>query len=241
MSQRTTQSKLAGVRARRRQRGALAVEGMIVIVMMTGIVLGLWYMRKVFSGKLLTITASRADAWKDSLTGCDSGNQGKLYDTIHEQSKDSNNKICKDPNDCSGSSVDGLSDDGTSSSPDWFPSGSTNATSKSLTVSSDTYNTTVTTEHQFSCNEKPASRELELGSLDLLSSVINTVKKIPDEDVDEDTTSEICQQHKGVPIRWQTVSCDDKMYKLGVKADPLHWYTRTRDIDPDAPDNSKSD
>lgn len=242
MTTQPLQSTRARIRARRRQRGALAVEGVIVAVMMTGIVLGTWYMRKVYSGKLLTIVASRADAWKEALGGCDSGDQGKLYDTIHEQSKDKNNKICKDPKDCSDSSVDGLNDNGSSTPPpDWFPNSASPTVSKSLTVSSDSYSTSLTTTRMFSCNEKPAPRELELGSMDLLSSVIQTVKKIPDEEVQEDTTDQICQRRFGVPIRWQTVSCDESVYKNMHNADPKHWYTRTQDLNPDAPDNSKSD
>ena len=223
--------------SRRRQRGALAVEGMIVIVMMTGVVLGTWYMRKVYSGKLLTMTASRADAWRDALTGCDSGNQQKLYENIHEQSKDKNNKICKDPNNCSDSSVDGLADDGsTSTPPDWFPTGSANATSKSITVSSDTYQTTLTTNRQFSCNEKPA-KELQLGSLDLLSSVADIVKKIPNEEVDEDKTTQTCWQKYGIPIRWHQMNCQTDLVFSG-NLDPAHLYSQRRDLDIDAPDNS---
>lgn len=223
---------------RARQRGALAVEGMIVVVMMTGIVLGIWYMRKVYSGKLLTMTASRAEAWRDALTGCDSGNQGKLYENLHESSKDKNNKVCKDPNDCSGSSVDGLNNDGdTGTAPDWFPTGSANSASKSITVSSDQYSTTLTTNRQFSCNEKPA-KELQLGSLDLLGSVADLVKKIPDEEVDEDKVAQTCWRHYGIPIRWHQVDCQTD-YFFTHNLDPLGWYTQHRDIDIDAPDNSK--
>ncbi len=225
-------------KTRRAERGALTVEALIIIAMMTVIVMGTLFMRKVYSGKLLTITASRADAWKLALRGCDSGDQGKVYDTIHEQSKDKNAQLCKNPNDCADGSVDGLADDGsTSPPPSWFPSASGDESTKSLSVSSDAQSATLSTSRRFSCNEKP-SKELQLGSLNLLGQVADIAKKIINEEVDEDTTAKTCWQKYGVPIKWHQMNCEtDLTFKNNN--DPTGLYSQRRDLDVPAPDNSK--
>ncbi len=224
--------------ARGSERGGLSVEALIVISMMTVIATGIFFMRKVYSGKLATMTASRADAWKLALAGCDSGDQGKLYETIHQQSKDKNAKLCKDPNDCSTDSVDGLNDDGSSSPPPgWFPSASGDEVTKNISVSSDPHSATLSTSRRFSCNEKPA-KELQLGSLNLLGQVADIAKKIIDEEVDEDTTAKTCWQKYGVPIKWHQMNCEtDLTFKNNN--DPAGLYSQRRDLDVSLPDNSK--
>lgn len=218
------------------------MEGVIVIVMMVSVVIGIWFMRQVYSGKLLTMQASRAGAWKIALDGCPGGNEGKVYEPIQEQSKDPNAQVCKDPNNCQDSSVQGLSDDGTSSAPDWFPSATGDQVSKSISVNSDTYSATLTTNRQFSCNEKP-SKWLELGSTDLLGAVADIAKRLIDEEVKPDTKAQKCQINPliccgkapvaGCNKKWHDISCNSTSYKDKSRADPLSCYSRKTDVPAD--------
>jgi len=220
-------------RKRTGQRGAVAVEACIVIVMMTGIVMGTWYTRMVFSAKLATINAGRADAWKDALKGCDStASLGDVYKHLHEESKDTSQHVCQDPNDCStgNGNVDGLSNDG-STKPDWFPASAGNSSNKSMSVAVDSlYTTTVSTTAAYACNPTPHN-ELDLGAG--LADAIGQILKIPDEEVTASEVAKKCQKH-WVIGGWKDVSCDDYPFKgpgCGDNTcDPLHWYSRKVDI-----------
>ena len=214
MTNPTSNALLRALKSRLRQAGAVALEGVIVIVMMTSIMIGVMFMRKMFSGKLLTMTAARADAWQYALEGCDSGNESKLYEKLHDKSKDPKAAVCPDPKDCSASGVEGLADDGsTTPPPDWFPNGAAQEGNRSLTVTVNAMSRTLTTVRKFSCNEKPAALEMHLGSLDLLSSVVDTAKKIPEEEVKEDTTAQRCMR-QGLVGHWWEVDCKtDSNYK----------------------------
>ena len=224
-------------RARRRgQRGGVAVEAVIVVVMMTGIVMGTWYTRLVFSGKLLTLTASRADAWRDALKGCDStGSLGDVYKHLHEESKDTSQSVCQDPADCSNGNgnVDGLSNDG-STQPSWFPDTDGNSNTKSLSVAVDSlYATTLNTTTEFACNPKPHD-ELDLGGG--MSDAINQILKIPDEEVQSSTVAKRCMQQYVLGQPWHEKSCDDFAFNGCQKAhvacpDPLHTWAQRWDID----------
>jgi hypothetical protein len=240
------ESKMRGTPlGRTRQRGAVAVEGVIVVVMMVAVVSGIWFMREVYSGKLVTMQVSRAGAWKVALDGCVGGEEGKLYPPIHDESKDPNAKICKEPDSCEDSSVEGLSDDGTTDPPpDWFPAASGDEVSKSVSVSSDPHSATLITMRQFSCNEKP-SKWLQLGSTDLLGEVADVVKKIIDEQVPPDTTAQKCQINPliccahapvaGCGHKWHDIPCDSTSYKDKSRGDPLHCYSRKVDLTIDTP------
>ncbi len=220
--------RLRGRALRRTRRGAVAVEACIVIAMMVGVVLGTWFMRQVFSGKLLTITAGRADAWKDALNGCDtSGGVSSLYDKLHEQSKDPSQKVCNDPDNCGDGTVDGLNADG-SSTPAWFPTGSAPEAQKSINVAEDSlYSATLVTHYKFSCNDKPHD-ELDLGGS--LSDVINQVTKIPKEEVPPDQVAQDCYQKQFVWSKWKKVDHDTNDFCNGTYIVLGSTYFKREDV-----------
>lgn len=217
---------------RRSQRGAVAVEGVIVAVLLVGIMLGTWFLHHVFVAKWQTMQQSRSAAWAIALQGCGDEAASQLYGPIHEKSKDDKAKICDNPDDCQGSSVEGLDNDGEGTAPAWFPQGKGNDSAFSKTVEVFSFAPrTLTTNRKFSCNEKP-SGELQLGSSGALDGVADIAKKIVDEEVNPDESAKRCQRHYGVPIKWHDVSCDEFLFKNGYNgADPLHWYTRKVDLD----------
>jgi hypothetical protein len=221
---------------RGRQRGAVAVEGMIVMVMMTVVVMGTWFTRQVFSGKLLTVVGARADAWKDALKGCDDTSAlGGVYQQLHDQSKDPSQKICTDPNDCStgNSSVDGLNNDG-STTPSWFPNDTGNKGTKSLAVAVDAaYSTTVSTTIDFACNPKPHN-ELDLAGG--LVDAVNQILKIPDEEVTPSPVAQRCMHQWVVGQPWKEESCSQWAFDGCANAhvacpDPRHLYYQRWDVD----------
>ncbi len=195
------------------QRGAVTVEGLIVIVMMTVVVMCTWFTRQMFAGKLLTLTEARADAWNYALKGCDNSSAlGDVYKQLHEQSKDTTKNICTDPNDCSSgnSDVEGLKNDGdTTTPPSWYPTGAGTPGTKSMIVAVDAaYSTTVSTTVDFACNPEPHD-ELDLGAG--LTDAVNQILKIPDEEVNPEMVSYECwQNYYTFPsIHWQKANCED--------------------------------
>jgi hypothetical protein len=224
------------LRRRRRARGAVAVEGVIVAVLLVGIMLGIWFLHHVFVAKWQTMQQSRAAAWTTALQGCVDDSAAQLYGPLHEKSKDDGAKICADPSNCEGSSVEGLDNDGDHAAPAWFPQtkGPDSAFSKTVEVLSFAPRT-LTTRRQFSCNEKP-SGELHFGSSGALDGVADIARKIIDEEVQPDESAKKCQRRYGVPIEWHDVACDEGLFKFGNGgADPLHWYTRKVDLDFEPP------
>ncbi|MFZ5896380.1 MAG: TadE/TadG family type IV pilus assembly protein [Myxococcota bacterium] len=232
-------SLLLKLKRRRVQRGAVAVEGVIVAMLLVGIMLGVWFLHQVFVAKWQTMQKSRATAWVTALQGCVDDSASRLYSPLHEKSRDPNAKICENPADCEGSSVEGLSNDGAGSAPDWFPQAEGKDASASKTVEVFSFAPrTLTTRHQFSCNEKP-SGELQFGSSGALDGVADIARKIVDEEVQPDEAAKQCQRRYGIPLEWHNVSCDEGLYKFGADgADPLHWWTRKVDLElPRPPDD----
>ena len=220
------------LRQRRVRRVAVAVEGIIVAMLLVGIVLGTWFMHHVFVAKWQTMQQSRSAAWVSALQGCVDDSASHLYEPLHEKSKDANAKVCNDPANCEGSSVEGLDNGGEGTPPAWFPQsdGKDSSFSKVVEVFSFAPRT-LTTRRQFSCNEKP-SGELQFGSSGALDGVADVARKIVDEEVQPDESAKKCQRRYGIPLEWHDVSCDEGLYKFGAGgADPLHWYTRKVDLD----------
>lgn len=223
-------------RRKRHQRGAVAVEGVIVAVLLVGVMLGMWFLQRVFVGKWQTMQQSRSKAWATALQGCQDDAAAQLYGPLHEKSKDDSAKVCDNPADCQGSSVEGLSNEGDGAAPAWFPQGKGDDSAFSKTVQVFSFAPrTLTTRRQFSCNERP-SGELQLGSSGALDGVADIARKIVDEEVNPDESAKQCQRRFGVPIKWRNVSCDELLFKNGYNgADPLHWYTRKVDLNMDPP------
>ena len=170
------------VRKRRGARGAVAVEGIIVVTFMTGVMVGTWFIHHVFFAKWGTLQIARAGAWQTALAGCDSDQIADLYTQTHDESKNANAEICPAGQTCESSNAFGLPNDGTGTPPSWMPNEMGSPGQSSVTVATVNWPShTVSTAMTFSCNEKPKD-ELVVGSTGVMDGITDMAKKIIEEE-----------------------------------------------------------
>ncbi len=130
---------LARLRARRKGRGAIFVESIIVIAMLTLMMASALFFHGLYARKLKTMRESRAAAWEKSLPGCNSAVElVAVWQAVGLVD-----------------SISGLNED-SDTAPEWMSVGRQEDT-KSVTVTADklvggTYN--LKTTNSIVCNEK---------------------------------------------------------------------------------------
>ncbi len=138
------EAALTRLRARRKGRGAVLVEGIIVSSMLMLMMASALFFNSLYSQKLKTMRVSRAAAWEKALPGCNSAVElVALWQAVGVADA------------ASGGALDGLNDDSTNA-PEWLSVGR-QMDSESATVTADrlvggSYN--VATRNSVVCNEK---------------------------------------------------------------------------------------
>lgn len=177
--------------ARRRagERGAIAVEGLIVSLFMVLVFAGMLFMYKTFSGKWETMQEARTQAWLYALNGCREAAVDGVYRSIHEKSKDPGADTCGD--NCEGQSLDGLSNEGDAAPPAWMAVGETDEQAATRQYNGVLWGPReVTTRYAPSCNEKQNREQLSLGSSSLLQGMQSTAQRIINEEFSPDLVGE---------------------------------------------------
>src|SRR5688572_29527734 len=150
---------------RSRQRGAVFVESIIVVSMITLMLAAGLFLHRLYMNKFRAMSESRSAAWSGALNGCPTGLGAvaigrALWNSIHTLTECS-------PSDGVGCMIDGLTSSGSDHAPDWFGNAGANVPPRvSYTVNAHRMlgftEASVSAQHRVVCNETPQD---ELGDL----------------------------------------------------------------------------
>lgn len=180
-------ARLRALARRRHQAGAAFVESLIVISMIMLVLFAVLWLQAVYSAKLQTIQAARANAWGTALAGCvgleDSNTmlQDAVSQSNAEGSRGSDGAGNTQNNGDTQGTVGGLrADSQGNDSPGWFDLRDAAPATQSVDFGGFKAGTNmhISTTRHFQCNERSNPKELELSAGDLFSNLASIVRDL---------------------------------------------------------------